>query len=247
MFQDDTHPDFAVQPIVSITRTQILGHEFLFRMHGPGGMMHPESVIATADEHGILSDVDQHLFAAALAMIDDPIHGPGYINLFPTTIYDDKAMEAMAATIGRGSNVVVELSEKARIADWKAVMPRVRELQQSGVSFALDDFGAGTSNIIALSAVAFDYVKFDKDLVHAAREDNRARALMESAVAMCADAGCMTVAEGIETPADEALAKAAGFGAIQGFGIAEPMRVSEHALLVQSGSKGVFSNLCPTR
>lgn len=236
--------DFAVQPITTTGDSVLCGHEFLVRLTTRGGFITPDVVFEAATKYGILQDVDRYLFTAALELLDEPAHGAGYINLFPTTLLDDGIAVHIKDAVDAGMRVVIELSEQAHLDDWGVVFERVKSLQAAGVEFALDDFGAGTSNMVALMSLGFDHVKFDKRLIHAGRTDLRARDMIARTVAMCHDAGSRVIAEGVEDDRDRGMAFDLGFDAMQGYGIARPMRVEEAEDMGYNRIKGIISNLC---
>ena len=57
--------------------------------------------------------------------------------------------------------LILELSESSAMLVPELVMHFMRDLRQRGITFALDDFGSGTTSFRYLRDFAFDIVKID--------------------------------------------------------------------------------------
>ena len=91
-----------------------------------------------------------------------------------------------------------------------------------GLRTAIDDFGAGFSNLNLLARFTPDIVKLDMELIRGIDHDRVRRLLVRSMVAVCEDIGIQVVAEGIETVAELDVLIDLGVTYIQGFLIAKP-------------------------
>ncbi|EQD62723.1 Diguanylate phosphodiesterase, predicted domain protein, partial [mine drainage metagenome] len=93
-----------------------------------------------------------------------------------------------------------------------------------GVKIALDDLGAGFSNLKRLAELPFDVIKIDQNIVKdLARDPIKALSLIRTVVQIGHDLGRDVVAEGLE---DEGIVEAAwqlGCSLGQGYGLARPM------------------------
>ena len=119
----------------------------------------------------------------------------------------------------------MEIHESAvtRIEELRELANRLEEL---GIRFAYDDFGAGQARLLELADVPAHFVKFDMTLIrglHNASE--RKRKIVRDLVQMVLSIGSVPLAEGVE---DEAEAKACldmGFCLIQGYLTGRPVPV----------------------
>ena len=95
-------------------------------------------------------------------------------------------------------------------------------MRNRGVMLAVDDLGAGYSNLKYIADLSPQVVKLDRGLIVNLQKGTRQHRLVRAIVRMCEDLGTRVVAEGIET-ADDARAvldTGAHFG--QGFYFAKP-------------------------
>jgi EAL domain-containing protein (putative c-di-GMP-specific phosphodiesterase class I) len=84
------------------------------------------------------------------------------------------------------ANIVVEISERAT---FKAA---VRHYARQGFQIALDDFGAGDSDLLTLISCAPDYLELD---IAVTRDINRVRSM----AALAQNIGAVLIAQGVET------------------------------------------------
>ena len=74
----------------------------------------------------------------------------------------------------------------------------IEQLNASGISFSLDDYGTGYSNIQRVSSLPLKIVKLDRTFVNA--EDNpKLTIVLENTVKMLKDMEMQIVVEGVET------------------------------------------------
>ena len=95
-------------------------------------------------------------------------------------------------------------------------------LNAIGVSFALDDFGAGYAALSYLSKYPFRVLKLDRSLITAIGQESRALTVVAGIVEIAHRLGMTVVAEGVETEIQAALLVAAGCEAAQGYLFARP-------------------------
>ncbi len=95
-----------------------------------------------------------------------------------------------------------------------------------------DDFGTGYSSLSYLARFQFDRLKIDRTLIQGFGEDDRATAVMETAIALGLRLGLDVVAEGIETQNQAALMRVAGCTHLQGYLISRPLEIAAFTKLV---------------
>ena len=100
-------------------------------------------------------------------------------------------------------------------------------LRAKGFGLAVDDFGAGTSNIDRLRNFPFTEVKIDPAFTRLAMDEAFAKAALVSCVRLAREHGLKVVAEGVETAEVLRAVRAAGCDEAQGTFIAKPVTGDE--------------------
>ena len=111
---------------------------------------------------------------------------------------------------------MVEVTETAALADVDAADRRLAALRAAGVHVCLDDFGVGAASLDHLRRLGVDLVKIDGSFVRNIA-DPRARTLAAAIVDLCRELKVPTVAEMVETEAQDAALGALGVDFGQGW------------------------------
>ena len=122
-----------------------------------------------------------------------------------------RVLEAGLAGVGDpGPRLILEISEASAMLLPEVVMRFMAEMQPRGVSFALDDFGAGLVAFRHLKDFLFDCVKVDRMWVAGldAHPDNQV--LCEALITVAHQFEMFAVAEGVETEGEAEAQRAAG-------------------------------------
>jgi EAL domain-containing protein (putative c-di-GMP-specific phosphodiesterase class I) len=102
-------------------------------------------------------------------------------------------------------------------------MQNMNRLLDYGVSFSLDDFGNGESNLNYIVDMPVQIVKFDRDMTKSYFEKSKGKLVMETATGMILDMGLKIVSEGVETIKQLEAMKKLGVQYIQGFYFSRPL------------------------
>jgi FOG: EAL domain len=124
------------------------------------------------------------------------------------------------------SNLVLEVTETAAIANIGAAQTFVRTLQGIGCGFALDDFGVGFSSFSQLKHLPVDYLKIDGSFVQDLAVNEVDQHLVGAIVSVARGLGKMTIAEFVSDRETVQLLKQYGVDYAQGYHIAEPVPLS---------------------
>ena len=92
-----------------------------------------------------------------------------------------------------------------------------------GVSFALDDFGNGNSNLDYLIDMPVNILKLDQNMTKAYFNKMKARYVVDAMNSMVHDMGLKIVAEGIETKEQLDVLEELGIDYIQGYYFSRPL------------------------
>lgn len=122
-----------------------------------------------------------------------------------------------------GHKIVVEIVE-SEIQDEDLFVNLVKNLRKAGCLIALDDFGAGHSNIDRIWKVQPDIVKLDRQVLLEASKNVRSRSVLFNLTGLIQQAGSIALLEGVETQEQALLAMDVGVDLVQGFYFAKPDR-----------------------
>lgn len=107
------------------------------------------------------------------------------------------------------------------------VQTQLHELRAMGIGLALDDFGTGYSSLSSLHLLPVDTVKIDRAFTSHATTSQFHRVLMDATVKVARSLGMRTVAEGVETAAQDAVLRELGCDKGQGYLYSKPLPAHE--------------------
>jgi len=216
------------QPIVDLRSGRIVSFEALARWHHPErGVLLPEIFIPLAEDLGLMDALSGRLFEDACRQATG---WPGHIslsfNFSPRQLGDPSFDETILAALRRTGlaayRLEVEITETALVNDFAVARRVLRALAKAGVSIVMDDFGTGYSSLRHLRELRFNKVKIDRSFVEEMGSNADCAAIVSAVAGLAKCLDIKTVAEGIETVEQLALARAAGCTLGQGFLFARP-------------------------
>jgi blue light- and temperature-responsive anti-repressor len=215
---------FAFQPIIHAASRSIFSYEALIR--GTAGesaasvlqQVRP-SEIHTFHEQGRVAALE----SAARLGLSTRIN----INFPPSDISRSKsAVTSLLAAADRcripPERIVLEILESEIIRDSGDFTAGMNAYRTSGLTFAIDDFGAGYAGLNLLAEFQPDFIKIDMNLVRGIESNGPRQAIVRGIVRTCLDLGIDIIAEGVETPEEYAWFRSEGVGLFQGFLFAKP-------------------------
>ncbi len=232
----------AFQPIYSFSHQRLVGHEALLRASGPDGrpIAPPRLFDACADmaERRALDfaarvahtarfadrcELSQWLFLNVDPSACDPrASGPDLIA---------PLVESVCSSGLEPHQIVIELLEAA-LPDELAFERWAYELKAAGFLVALDDFGAGHSNLDRVFRLRPQIIKLDRSVILQAAVDRSIQRVLSQTIALLHECGAQVLVEGVETPDEASLALDSNADFVQGylFGrpAAEMRRTTDH-------------------
>lgn len=217
----------AFQPIVDVTTGSVFAFEALVRGVGGEGAASILAGVTPAMLYGfdqacritaIETAAEVGLLAQEAALS---------INFMPNAVYEPRAciratLQA-AARIGFPTDrLIFEITETEAVSDPAHLTRIVEAYRAMGFRTAIDDFGAGHSNLNLLARFRPDIIKLDRALIVGIDGDPVRQTVVRHCVALCRDLGIDIVAEGVETAAEYETLVAFGVGLIQGYLLARP-------------------------
>jgi diguanylate cyclase (GGDEF)-like protein len=221
------------QPILHLPTGHCTGAEALVRwQHPERGLLPPSEFVAVAEQHDLMTPLTRWVLRTAarqaVAWNDAGLPLVVGVNIsaqhFATGTLVQDIADALAESGLPPERLVVELTETSLAADPARAAAQLAELRISGVEVAIDDFGSGFSSISQLLTMPAGLLKIDRNLVAGADGRSSQSAAAIAAVVGLADAfGMRSLAEGVETAEQLAVADELGCTFVQGFYISRPM------------------------
>jgi len=217
-----------VHPVFDLETMDVIGYEALSR--GPEGseFERPDKLFAVAYDADLVLRLERlcrkRALQAAALMPDERLL---FVNIEPEAIGDPQLRDAVTSTLMEESSitanrVVLEITERAAIADFCAFRATLEYVRALGFGVAVDDAGAGYGSLQCISEVRPEWLKVDLSLVRGVDHDSVRMSLIESLVSLADRVGAKLIAEGIETTEELAALKGLGVRYGQGFLLALP-------------------------
>ena len=130
--------------------------------------------------------------------------------------------------------LVVELTESALMQKPEQGSYAMEQLQQMGVSIAMDDFGTGHSSLNYVSVLPISMIKIDRSFVQNCAKRKTDASILAAIVTMGHALGLKVLAEGVETEEQARVLREHGCDEVQGFLYSRP--VSAEKLLGMLGN-----------
>jgi len=233
------------QPQFELEGGQLIGMEALLRWRHPDlGLVPPDRFIPLAEETGLIVPIGRwvlqeacrqaaawsRLFAAPLRMA---------VNLSATQFVAEDLVGVVRQALEQSglppAQLELELTESTLMGNADQATATLRELKGLGVLLAVDDFGTGYSSLAYLRRFPLDTLKIDRSFVLDMERDANAGAITQAVVALGRSLGLITVAEGVETQAQEAILKALHCTVGQGYLFSRPIPAAELESAIGAG------------
>jgi EAL domain-containing protein (putative c-di-GMP-specific phosphodiesterase class I) len=218
----------AYQAIMELKDRTVLGFEALSRGARGTGLESAYALFGAAGAHGLLVELDRLCRRRALLSSGRiPSNAKIFVNTLPATIRDPQFRgKALIDFLDRAQvspdRIVIEITEKLVIDNYNLFREAMAYFTDLGMSFAVDDVGAGYSGLESIARLKPHYLKIDISLVRDVHVSVVNREMVKAIIAMGHGIGAAVIAEGIHTE-DEALAlQTMGIDWGQGYLLARP-------------------------
>jgi len=214
-----------------------LGAEVLLRWKHPRrGLVSPAEFIPLAEETGQI--VAMGLWALQTACLqlkawqqnaltrDLTLAVNVSAKQFRKADFVDQVRRVLLETGVRPSLLKLELTESTVLQDVEDAISKMRELKLMGISFSMDDFGTGYSSLQYLKRLPLDQIKIDQSFVRDITSDPNDAAIVQTIIAMTQALGLNVIAEGVETPEQQAFLEQRGCHHFQGYLFGKPCTIA---------------------
>lgn len=200
----------------------ISGAEVLLRwIHPEFGALSAQEVITVAEQARLITELGTRVFREACEAARQWPSLSIAVNFSPLQLIRSKDLPDDLTRICQEYGVPprqieLEVTESLFVNYDKGCEAIIAALRQRGFRIALDDFGAGYSSLSYLRRFQVDKVKLDKGF--SCRESTKeSMAIIRAAVMLAHALNLEVIAEGIETEAQEQVARQGGCDGFQGF------------------------------
>ena len=121
-----------------------------------------------------------------------------------------------------GERLILEITESSAMVMPDLVTVFMQDMQERGICFALDDFGAGYTAFRYLKEFYFDIVKIDGQFIRDIHANPDNQILAQALVSIARHFDMFTVAESVETAADARYLVDIGVDCLQGYYFGAP-------------------------
>ena len=234
------------QPILDMDSDRIVGFEALARWTDADfGNVPPLQFIPIAEDCGIIGDLTAHLLTEACNTARNwPENLYLSFNLSPVQLQDPALPDQVSSILEScglaPQRLVLEITETSLVKNPSAAKQILQRLSDTGISIALDDFGAGHSSMSYLRDFPIRKVKIDKSFTTRMLEDKQCAAIVEAILVLSIGLDIEAVAEGIEDNAVHEALSANGCHYGQGFLYAAAVAADDIGDLLSSQDDGAF-------
>jgi diguanylate cyclase len=227
------------QPIVDLETGRVRAVEALLRWSPAGHPpVSPSEFVPVAEETGLIVPIGGWAMDRALRQ------GRGWYERHGVSIsvnvsalqlsapdFADRVLDSLSSNGIPGEGLMLELTESVLITQATGDHPSVNEclnrLRGHGIRIAVDDFGTGYSSLSYLWQLPVDILKIDRMftgyLAAPEHSESRRTAFLRAILDVGRSLSLATVAEGVETPAEERRLRDMGCRYVQGFLFSPPL------------------------
>jgi EAL domain-containing protein (putative c-di-GMP-specific phosphodiesterase class I) len=220
----DGQPLACFQPFIDTATGRIAGVEALGRLRQADGQLTSVGPLFSDPRTPaiVLRRLDRQIRDNALSRLHEaPPDWFLSLNISPrwiSRLRRDQALPSLKQLSRHGVNaqrIVFEITELD--GDSQRLAEVVARYRQAGARIAIDDFGAGYSQLDRVLALQPDILKLDMRLFQAAALGGPSSDVVKALAQMAEKTGCWIIAEGVETEAQLSFALECGSRYVQGF------------------------------
>lgn len=219
------------QPVRDLATDEDAGVEALLRWTDRDlGTIAPDEFIPVAEHtgeiHRIGAWVIDRACAQARSWIDAGTPRKIAVNVSPLQLATGTLIGDIRSAMMRHNvparMLEIEITEGAAIVDVPGAAGQLRELIDSGLGVALDDYGAAYSSLSMLRSLPLTTVKIDRTLINEIDTDPYLATIVGELIHMFKALGLRATAEGVERPTQLAVLRGLDCDTAQGYLISRP-------------------------
>ncbi|MCW5659732.1 MAG: EAL domain-containing protein [Burkholderiaceae bacterium] len=232
------------QAKLDLANNSIAGVEALLRWScAELGAVSPAKFIPVAEETGLILSIGKWVLRKACeqSMAWQRAGLPPVrvsVNLSPRQLGDPELLSEVGAVLNdtglEPDLLELEVTESSVMHNVERALEVLRALKGMGVRLAIDDFGTGYSSLAQLKRFPIDTLKVDRSFIRELPSDSEDKAIAEAIIAMGKTLSLTVVAEGVETPEQQAFLRERACDQMQGYHFSKPIAPDEFAELLRN-------------
>ncbi|MGD9916761.1 MAG: EAL domain-containing protein [Paenirhodobacter sp.] len=218
----------AFQPVVQTARPDRPAfYEGLIRVLDDTGRIIPaKDFIEPVESTELGRQLDCLALEMGLTALAEDLHLRLSVNMSARSIGYGRWTKVLERGLAREDTVaerlILEITESSAMTMPELVAVFMKELQMRGVSFALDDFGAGYTSLRYLREFYFDILKIDGQFITGISRNPDNQVLTDAILSIARHFDMFTVAEAVESAEDAEYLTRVGVDCMQGFYFGAP-------------------------
>ncbi len=233
------------QPKIELNSGMIVGVEALIRWQHPElGLVLPKQFVAIAEDCGLILPIGRWVLREACLQAQawkqaglPPITVS--VNTSALEFHDTDFMKNITAILNETGlepcYLELELTENVLMQDAEYANPVLQTLSELGVKLAIDDFGIGYSSLSYLKQFPINTLKIDQSFVQKMIGNPSDAGIVSAVINLGKTLNLRVIAEGVETPEQQAFLVARQCDEAQGYLLGRPMVAESFAELLQTG------------
>ena len=215
------------QPRIHLQTSELVGVEALLRWNHPErGLLTPGEFLSTCEEMGLMKTIGyqviQHACSAQKWLAEQGMKNIEVaVNISFSHIQDERFVSIVKDIVTRSGIdprfLELELTESIILKSPNAIKDRMNELRELGITFSLDDFGTGFSQLTHLTELPISALKIDGGFVRDIPGNEHQEAVCAMIIEMGQKLGMDVVAEGAESFEQIAFLREHNCQQVQGF------------------------------
>ncbi|MFY8273635.1 EAL domain-containing protein [Pseudoalteromonas sp. SSDWG2] len=223
------------QPQLQLDTGEVYGCEALLRWRNDNGeYISPSVFVPLCEDAGLIIEIGQWVLEQACETqkmlakqgIDLRMAVNVSVPQFKVAGYVQSVKSALEKYEMDANRLELEVTESIVMDDVENLVDTLKQLKKLGLDIAIDDFGTGFSSLSYLQKLPFDRLKIDRDFIKGI-PDSDSGEIAELVVSLAKRLNVKVLAEGVETPQQEAYLKSIGCDEVQGFFYAKPLNIKD--------------------
>jgi diguanylate cyclase (GGDEF)-like protein len=227
----------------SMADGRFCGFEALLRWHDGGKMVSPAQFIPLAEESGLIVRIGTWVLQQACQQARDWADA-GFaavkvaVNISPRQFNHPDFLATVRQTLqSTGVDpalIELEITEGSVMDDAEASIAQLHALRALGLHLSIDDFGTGYASLSYLRRFPLTRLKIDRSFVNQLGASPQDDTIVRTVIGLAHGLGLSVTAEGVETPAQEAMLKGWQCDIVQGFLHSKPAPAATATQLLEA-------------
>ena len=235
------------QPVLDMSGKTVAAEALVRWKNCELGNVFPDQFIPLAEETGIIIPIGAWIMETACKQIkkwQDMFKIPLriMINVSSRQFRDNDIVKTINDSIANSgiayTDLDVEITEGLILEYSEKIALIFDEINKSGISLSIDDFGKGYSALSYLKHYPFSTLKIDRSFVNDVLSNNEDAALCTAIIGMAHGLGLEVVGEGVETKEQLDFLKLKDCDYVQGYYFSKPLNVEDFTKYLKDQKSG---------